>query len=67
MKIKLKADSSMGKNFSFGMYTRENREFLQAYGDGVVFNGVTDHNMNYYKLHNGYIVHKYNAFTIEDE
>lgn len=66
MKIMLKSNCAMGDNFSFGMYTRENRKFLQDCGDGVTFRNVTDHNMNYYKLHNGYFVHKYNAFEIED-
>lgn len=66
MEIQLIADCAMGENFSFGMYTKENREFLQKCGTGTKFKNVIDHNMNYYKLQNGYIVHKYNAFEISN-
>jgi len=67
MIIKLKSSCAMGDNFSFGMYTKENLQFLQACGDGTVLQNVTDHNMNYYKLHNGFLVHKYNAYELKEQ
>jgi len=64
MKIRLRADSAMGENFSFGLYTKENRAFLEACGDGAVLDNVQDGGINYYKLHNGFLVHKYYAYEV---
>lgn len=60
VKIKLVPDCFMGKNFSFGQYTKENRLFLQNAGTATFENAVRS-SMNYYRLANGFFVHIYCA------
>ena len=66
MKIRLNPNCSMGDNFSFGNYSKENRAFLRAFPTAVVRN-CTRHNMNYYKMGNGFLVHVYNAYEINEK
>lgn len=48
--------------FGYGHYTNDNREFLKANVNGV-FDCVR-HNINYFKLPNGFLVHIYECRDI---
>lgn len=48
--------------FGYGHYSRDNREYLQA-NIGNEFDCIR-HNINYYRLPNGYLVHIYECRDI---
>lgn len=50
--------------FGYGHYGKDNREWLQSNVNGVY--DATRHNINYYKLPNGYLVHIYECRVISE-
>jgi hypothetical protein len=63
-KVSIKiTDSSIG--FPFGTMSDENRKFV-AESLGKVFKARL-HNVNYYRLESGMLVHVYNAKEVQDE
>ena len=63
MKIKITKNSFT--EFPYGNLSKENRAFLNGCNAGDVFEGAVRHNMNFYKLPNGHLVHIYNAAELE--
>lgn len=67
MKIKLRKISQTDKlNLDWAHYSKENREFLRRFPNAV-FNRCVKHNMNYYRLPNGFLVHVYHCYEVESD
>lgn len=67
MKIKLKASvNSPTEKFNLGWapYSKNNRAFLQRFPNAV-FHRCVKHNMNYYRLPNGFLVHVYHCYEVD--
>lgn len=66
MKIQLSNSCTIG-DFPYGRYSNENRAFLQnalAQNPEQIYDDVVRHNINYYKLQDGNLVHIYNALEV---
>lgn len=67
MKIQLSNSRTIGESFPYGNYSKENRAFLQnalAQNPEQIYDDVVRHNINYYKLQDGNLVHIYNALEV---
>ena len=63
MKIKINKDNLIG-SFPYGKLSMKNKNFIIDF-IGHVFEANL-HNMNYYKINNGMLIHVYDATKIED-
>jgi len=67
MKIKLSNSCTIGGGFPYGNYSKENLAFLQnalAQNPKEIYDNVVRHNINYYKLQDGNLIHIYNALEV---
>lgn len=64
MKIKMRKLAPNERcNLDWAHYSKENRAFLKRFPNAV-FNRCTKHNMNYYRLPNGFLVHVYHCYEV---
>lgn len=67
MKLKMKVIPPTEKfNLDWAHYSKENREFLRLVPNAV-FDCCVIHNMNYYRLPNGFLVHVYHCYEVESD
>ena len=67
MKLKMRAGAQTDKfNIDWAHYSKDNRAFLRRFPNAV-FNRCTQHNMNYYKLPNGFLVHVYHCYVVSKD